>query len=106
MDQYLTVFTEKTTDNLLLSDDASFYGPLLSEPIVGNDEIVQFLDQVLPSFELVQVKQALEGDDGACAELVFRYGDLELEEVHCMDFQQGVISSIRLYFDPRPILTK
>ena len=105
LDEYLSVFNEKTTANLPLSDDASFYGPLLSEPIVGNDEVAQFLDRVLPSLELVRVKQALEGDGGACAELVFGFGDRELEEVHCIEFQQGAITSLRLYFDPRPLLT-
>lgn len=100
LDEYLNVFKETTTANLPLSEDASFYGPLLAGPIVGNDKVVQHLDRVLPLREFVRVKQALGGDDGACAVLVFRFGDREFEEAHCIEFQQGAITSIRLYYDP------
>ncbi|MEL7393364.1 MAG: hypothetical protein AAFU81_02100 [Pseudomonadota bacterium] len=104
LDEYLRVFEEKSTDHLVLTDDASFFGALLSDPIVGDQEIIAFLNRVLPSLELVEVKQAHQGLNGACAELVFQFGDQDLEEAHCITFEQGAISSIRLYFDPRPLL--
>lgn len=104
MGDYLSIFKTKTTETLALTEDATFYGPLLSEPIKGRDQITQFYSQVLPSLELIEVTHAYEGPNGGCAELVFKLGERELEEAHCIRFEQGRITSIRLYFDPRPFL--
>ena len=102
---YLAVFEAEAADALPLADDASFYGALLPAPIVGRDEVRAFLNRVAPSVELLEVRQQFEGPDGACAELLFRFGELELEEAHCLKFEDGQIAAIRLYYDPRPLLS-
>ena len=106
LDAYLAVFETKTADQLPLAADATFIGSLLSEPIVGKDQVVSFLNRVAPSVQLKQVKQSFEGDGGACAELVFVFQnqDVTLEEAHCIRIGDGKITSIRLYYDPRPLL--
>ncbi|MEO0365957.1 MAG: hypothetical protein AAF265_10725 [Pseudomonadota bacterium] len=106
LDTYLSVFKTNTADDLPLADDVTFLGALLPEPIVGRDQVIVFLNRVAPSVQLTQVKQAFESPSGACAELVFALqdGDLIMEEAHCIRIRDGEIVSIRLYFDPRPLL--
>lgn len=106
LDAYFSVFETKAADPLPLAEDATFFGSLLSEPIVGRDEVVAFLNRVAPSVQLKEVKQSFESDEGACAELVFlvQADDLAMEEAHCLKIRDGEIQSIRLYYDPRPLL--
>lgn len=105
LDQYLAVFIDKSADDLPLTDGATFYGALLPAPIVGRDEVTAFLNRVSPAVDLVEVRQRFEGESGACAELLFRFGGgVELEEAHCLTIQGDNISAIRLYYDPRPLL--
>lgn len=103
---YFSVFETKSANDLPLSEDATFYGALLPEPIVGREAIIAFLNRVAPSVELKEVKQAFEGENGACAELVFAFlgAGITLEEAHCLKIDDGKIVSIRLYYDPRPLL--
>ncbi|MEM1174123.1 MAG: nuclear transport factor 2 family protein [Pseudomonadota bacterium] len=106
LDAYFTVFETKTADHLPLADDATFFGALLAEPIVGRDQVIAFLNRVAPSVQLKDIKQAYEGDTGGCAELVFVFEGqgVTLEEAHCLTISDGKITAIRLYFDPRPLL--
>ncbi|MEL7312615.1 MAG: hypothetical protein AAFN07_13970 [Pseudomonadota bacterium] len=106
LDAYLSVFRSKVADELPLSDDVTFYGSLLPEPIVGRNQVITFFNKVAPSVQLRQVKQAFEGANGACAELVFYFegADVLLEEAHCIQIKDGKILSIRLYYDPRPLM--
>ena len=106
LEAYFLVFDTKSANDLPLSEDATFFGSLLSEPITGRDQVVAFLNRVAPSVELKQVKQAFEGPYGACAELVFFFQaqDVTLEEAHCIKIRDGKILSIRLYYDPRPLM--
>lgn len=106
LNAYFSVFETKMADQLPLAESATFFGSLLSEPIVGKKEVISFLNRVAPSVKLEQVKQSFEGDNGACAELVFVFQsqDVTLEEAHCIRIKDGKITSIRLYYDPRPLL--
>ncbi|MEM6514101.1 MAG: nuclear transport factor 2 family protein [Pseudomonadota bacterium] len=106
LNAYFSVFETKSANDLPLSEDATFYGALLPEPIVGREAIIAFLNRVAPSVELKEVKQAFEGESGACAELVFTFSGagVTLEEAHCLKIDEGQIVSIRLYYDPRPLL--
>ena len=104
LDQYLAVFESKTAETLPLAENASFNGPLLSRPIVGRGDVAGFLTRVSTSLEITQVIQRFETLDGACAELVFYFEeqDFTVDEVHCLTFEDGQITSVRLYFDPSP----
>ena len=106
LEQYLDVYMNKSTSGLVLSEQATFYGALLSEPIVGREQIIAFLDRVLPSVELLEVKQVFEDAEGGCAELVFRIDGVRAEEAHCLRIDQQAVSGIRLYYDPRPLLAE
>jgi len=106
LDRYLAALEEQTGAELPLSEEVTFNGSLLPQPIVGREQVLGFLNQVLPSIELTDIKQRLEGPDGACAELVFHFPErgVSLDEVHCLTIKDGSITAIRLYFDPRPYL--
>ncbi|MEM1380409.1 MAG: hypothetical protein AAGH41_07285 [Pseudomonadota bacterium] len=101
---YIDVFDKNAVDGLPLAENVTFSGPLLAEPIVGRDQVAAFLSQVSPSVAVIEVRQSFEGPEGGCAELALRVGDRDVEEVHCVTFDDGAISAIRLYFDPRPLL--
>ncbi len=106
-DQYFTLYETQSADDLPLTDDVTFDGSLLSETIVGKGNVVAFLNRVVANlgFQSVEVIQRLESDEGACAELIFHYETRgQVEYAHCLEFEEGQISAIRLYFDPRPFL--
>lgn len=103
---YLDALRSGSAHDLPLTGDATFYGALLPAPIVGRDAVVSFLNRVLPSITLKEVRQQFEGENGACAELLFEFEGLPepLEEAHCIEYEGDSISRIRLYYDPRPLI--
>ncbi|MEM1402733.1 MAG: nuclear transport factor 2 family protein [Pseudomonadota bacterium] len=106
LERYLDALSSGSVNDLPLTDDVTFYGALLPAPIVGREPVINFLNRVLPSIRLKEVRQRFEGNDGACAELRFEFEGLakQLEEAHCLEFEGELISRIRLYYDPRPLM--
>ena len=104
LDQYLAVFESKTAETVPLAENANFNGPLLAKPLVGRGDVAGFLTRVSTSLEITRVIQRFETLDGACAELVFyvEEQDFTADEVHCLTYEDGQITSVRLYFDPSP----
>lgn len=106
IDQYLSVFDQNSADDLPLTDDASFDGALLDEPIIGRDNVIAFLNRVSPGVEFTQIVHRFETDKGACLEARVEFSGVDgtLEEAHCFDIEDGKIAAVRLYYDPRPLL--
>ena len=107
LDQYLALYETESANVLPLTEDVTFDGSLLPEPIMGRDAVVSFLNRVVPSLGIksVEIQQRFETADGACVEILFDYETLgQLEYAHCLEIEDGQISAIRLYFDPRPFL--
>ena len=104
---YIDALQEKSMDDLPLATDVTFSGPLLPEPIVGRGPVSAFLNRVAPALASVDVKSINTHDKGACieTEVVFAsMPDRSLPEVACLSVNQGEITGIRLYFDPRPLI--
>ncbi|MEO1040710.1 MAG: nuclear transport factor 2 family protein [Pseudomonadota bacterium] len=108
-DTYFTLFETLSADHLPLTEDVTFDGTLLSDTIVGRENVVSFLNRAVPSLGIqsVAIQQRFETADGACAELIFTYETRgTVEYAHCLEIEDGEISAIRLYFDPRPFLNE
>ena len=107
LDEYFTLFETQSANTLPLAETVTFDGTTLPQPIVGRPAVIGFLNQIVPSLgiEEIEVVQRFETLDGACVELVFQYEARDaVEYAHCLEFENGEITAIRLYFDPRPFL--
>ena len=107
LDEYFALFETQSANTLPLAEDISFDGTTLPAPIVGRPAVVGFLNQIVPrlGIEEITVVQRFETLNGACVELVFEYEARDfVEYAHCLEFENGEITAIRLYFDPRPFL--
>lgn len=106
MDLYLTVLNGAAVESLPLADDVEFMGSALEAPFEGAAAVKAFLSRVQPALERIEVRQITTGPKGGCLELVAhtKWTETPLEEVHCLGVEDGQITRIRLYFDPRPLL--
>ncbi|MEM0928503.1 MAG: hypothetical protein AAGI89_04335 [Pseudomonadota bacterium] len=91
-------------EQIKLADAVTFSGPLLNEPLSGKPAVSSFLDGVAAQLSIT-VEQTYLSETGTCSEVTARSASgIQTEEAICLDIQDGEVTSIRLYFDPRPFL--
>lgn len=104
---YVKSLNSKQISDLPLSEDVEFDGPLLDNPIQGKQSVLSFLSEVAPFLSQYEASAFHTSESGACIETVVSFegmGDESLFEVTCLSTEYGKINSIRLYFDPRPLI--
>lgn len=96
----------KSVAALNLHPAVRFSGPLLAKPLTGRDAVRGLYGRVFSGMNSINITRISFADDGGCIELAI---ELEgqpapLAEVHCLNVQNGQITKITLYLDPRPLL--
>ena len=104
VEAYYRGFDTKDLSIIPLSEDATFNGPLLPEPVAGRSNVVAFLERVLEALEresmTKQIQWLIVDGERSCAMYEHRAGP----GVDCFRVVGGEIAEIQLYFDPRPML--
>ncbi|HJT87197.1 MAG TPA: nuclear transport factor 2 family protein [Bryobacteraceae bacterium] len=103
VDAYLNALAAKDISAAPLHPDVTFESPL-SPPIRGRDAVRQVFAGFFPSMKAIKVSRHIANSEWCATllEMETPFGTLPM--VDCFHVIDGQIRSIRVYFDPRPIV--
>ena len=103
VDAYLSALAAKDISAAPLHPDVTFESPL-SPVIQGLDAVRQAFAGFFPAMEGINVRRHIANDEWCATlfEMETPFGTLPM--VDCFHVVDGQIKSIRVYFDPRPIV--
>ncbi len=107
LESYFEGLINNEVDSIPLHPDATFNGPIISEPLVGRDKVYEFLVDVSAAFANVQyhiVRDIIDGNH-VCSVVKLRLSEGQvLDMCNIFEIADGQIKSIQSYYDPRPML--
>ena len=104
--QLFEALNSDDASELPLAEDAKFYGMLSPEPICGESEVRDHIQQVAP-FMLNEtiLQMIIEGDSCAVRAKFEGVNGINVDGTYFLKVENGKISEIRSVFDTRPLFS-
>jgi limonene-1,2-epoxide hydrolase len=103
VDAYLHGLAQKDLSAAPFHPSVEFEGPL-GPRIVGADSLRAILTSFFPSIKGVEVIRHIAQGEWCATEFIFKTTFGAIPMMDCFHVVDGQILSIRLYYDPRPML--
>lgn len=102
--QFFEALNSDDASGLPLAEDIKYFGVLSSEPIRGETEVREHIQQVAPFMENETIKQLIiEGDSGAARTEFKGVNGVHVDGTYFLKVEDGKISEIRAVLDTRPL---
>ena len=105
VDRYIEAFNAKDANLAPLAGDVVYGGPLMPEPLRGEQAVRQHIAEVAPFVARMELKwMIIEGDSAAA---VFEFEGLNgvvFEGAGFFRTRDGLICEDRVFFDTRPLI--
>jgi hypothetical protein len=105
VNRFIQAFNTNDASVAPLADDVVYSGPLMPEPLRGEQAVRQHLAEIVPFVARVQLKWMITEADSAAA--IFEFEGLNgivIEGAEFFRIRDGLICEDRVYFDTRPLI--
>ena len=104
--QFFEALNSDDASGLPIAEKAKFFGVLSSEPICGESEVRDHIQQVAPFMLNETIKQMIiEGDSGAVRTTFEGVNGVHVDGTYFLKVEDGKISEIRAVLDTRPLFS-
>lgn len=105
IDHYILSIVSNAPDMAPLAAECVYSGPLVPDPILGEQRIRQFLGEIAPFITRIKQMRTIIDDNGAAIVV-------EIENINgrvipgawFFEFEYGLINSVQVYFDSRLLM--
>jgi len=105
IEHYYDSMNKNDVSTIPLDDDAWFLGSMLAEPIVGKENVRQYLEDTAPFSKRMELKSTvIEGDTAAAIVEFEGLNGVIIEGSAIFRFTDEKICYERFYFDTRPLI--
>ena len=104
IDAYFNGLRTGNSSSIPLSENVIFHSVVSGQTFSGSDKVKSFVEEFAENIKSINEKAKIIDGNNAC--VLFKWtspSGLELEICEHFEFEGSQISSIRPYFDPRPL---
>jgi hypothetical protein len=105
VNRFIQAFNSNDANVVPLADDVVYSGPLMPDPLRGDQAVRQHILEVAPFVARLQLKWLITEADSAAAVLGFEgVNGVVVEGAEFFRIRDGLICEARVYFDTRPLI--
>jgi len=102
---YIEAMNTENPQIIPLAPDTEICGPMMPEPIEGEEAVRQYLGETAPFIARMTLKKSVIENDSAAVFVEFEgLNGVIIEGVYFFQFADGRICQIKVYFDTRPLI--
>lgn len=105
IDRYVLSITTRAPEVAPLAADCVYGGPMVPDPLRGDERIRQYLGEISPFIARVRLlKTIIDGDNAATVVEIESIRGRTIQGAWLFEFKNGLISAVQVYFDSRLLI--
>lgn len=105
IDRYVLSIISNAPDMAPLADDCVYGGPMVPDPLRGEERIRQYLGEISPFITRIRQQRTLiDGNGAAIIADIETISGRVLPGAWFFEFEGGLINSVQVYFDSRLLM--